>query len=1217
MAKLLFRYRSVLCVLIFTVISISCGSPEHPEGLAKAGGGNGPVIIFDPLAKPVPEIPFPNDLATVLDESTITGRRINISTEASTEVERDVRRSLNTLDGFGTYSPISLRFDAPLDLSTVNENDIIVVQTVGPRVGHSPRLDLGKGFFPLIWQPDRPWWPHDPYANANNVVMDPANMADLDGDTVAEFVDFYEFATNTLIIRPITPLDEASRYAVVILRDVRGLNGEPVRSPFEYINHTMQTNDLQPLIPILQQRGIPLEKVAFCWSFTTQSVTSDWLRIWNGLNGSGPLAYLASWFPPLIRPTDLKFPGDGDGNNYTIDAQWFEPIIKTVAGLIGEDDYVAIADFRYVDYFVFGTFESPSFFYHLNFGHPLYTPAVYFDPDKLSGAKPVDRLTVTWMLTVPKDEDRGVDGCQDSEHPFGCADWEEAGAKGADDGFGFAGIDDNEDGYVDDRGEYLWQGSDDVPDPAGDNYNPNDPVCQALVASNDLCVPPSALHCTQGNKRLDYDCGPDLKPGIAGVDDDGNTIVDDITEFGTPGSDDGASEDANGDGRLNTPPFPVAFYGHGHTSSRVESIGFAGPMAMAGIALFGMDNFGHGPMTEFGNLDKFLREFLISMGFYIYTVCDASLPPPCGLMYDPDPATPGLMELLYADLNGDKVVDINDVLNKTVDQILTETFHLPLFAVLGTEGRAYDIDGDTIPDSGDIFWTANILQTRDLVRQTAIDWLQFVRVVDNFGTRASFDWNGDTIADIDGDFNFDGQYDLGGPTNINTRGHFYFGSSLGGIMGDINMGMNPRMVVGAPVAGAGGLPDVVPRSHQRSATEPVMLQMCGPVIVGTYDNVVKGRATLTFNDDPLSQAFGHIYLPDNGRVQVRNLSNGEVKLVTAKCHESNPTCGPGEAVNFSIGIAADIGDTLEITSLDDISGPVRSTVIVQSKYKGHGLQRNSPDLRRFIALAQWAIERGDPINLAPHYFTNENGLPLPGFPDKAVLQINTTGDQNVPINTGNSIATAAGLWTYDQAIWLINKGVNLGYVPPPYAPTSQYIVPIFDPEDVDDDDLKCGWAATDPRCTDDPPFQTPLPPVPSGTSGRVSAVRLPYVDERAHHAFALPVPSDRNHGIDWGVYMANQIVYYFASDGTCVIDDPWELHSAPYIDPGPNGVLESVPQGDDKIRTVRVVKTLGLNPCNYPFPTKQIITTGPNWQIDSPALVDDVIVNYNKLYRGP
>ncbi len=92
-------------------------------------------------------------------------------------------------------------------------------------------------------------------------------MADLDGDTVAEFVDFYEFATNTLIIRPITPLDEASRYAVVILRDVKGLNGEPVRSPFEYINHTMQTNDLQPLIPILQQRGIPLENVAFCWSF--------------------------------------------------------------------------------------------------------------------------------------------------------------------------------------------------------------------------------------------------------------------------------------------------------------------------------------------------------------------------------------------------------------------------------------------------------------------------------------------------------------------------------------------------------------------------------------------------------------------------------------------------------------------------------------------------------------------------------------------------------------------------------------------------------------------------------------------------------------------------------------------------------------------------------------------------------------------------------------
>ena len=48
----------------------------------------GPAVVWDIEAKPLPEIPLPNDSATRLDASSTTGRRLNISEDASTELER-------------------------------------------------------------------------------------------------------------------------------------------------------------------------------------------------------------------------------------------------------------------------------------------------------------------------------------------------------------------------------------------------------------------------------------------------------------------------------------------------------------------------------------------------------------------------------------------------------------------------------------------------------------------------------------------------------------------------------------------------------------------------------------------------------------------------------------------------------------------------------------------------------------------------------------------------------------------------------------------------------------------------------------------------------------------------------------------------------------------------------------------------------------------------
>jgi hypothetical protein len=539
----------------------------------------------------------------------------------------------------------------------------------------------------------------------------------------------------------------------------------------------------------------------------------------------------------------------------------------------------------------------------------------------------------------------------------------------------------------------------------------------------DPCVPAVSFKCTEGNGRLDYDCGPDLEPGIAGVDDDNNGVIDDITEFGAASSDDGVSEDANGDGRLNTPPFPVTLYGHGLTMGSIEVIGFVSAMNRFGTALISMDAFGHGPMGAFAKLDREIKNLLVGMGVDMNEVCtNAPLSPNCQVVLD-------FTGIIGVDLNGDGVIDDNDIAGKSIEGIVEDFFSVGFMKIISKDGRGYDLDGDGYLDSGRISFNANILQTRDILRQTAVDYMQLARIVDNFGTWTAQDFNGDGTADLAGDFNADGQYDMGGPTDVNTRGHFYMGSSLGGINGSIGLAVNPRMVVGAPVSGGGGMVDIIIRGSDRAATDPVFSQVAGTIVVGDYDGI-DGRATLTFNNDNPSQAFGFIDLPDFGRVQVTNLVNGESNIVTGKCEDpADVSCAAGSAVNFSIGIPADVGDVIEVRSLDNPPGSGQSVFYALARYHGFGVHRNTPDFRRYLGMGQMIIEKSDPATLSRNYFINDRGGPLPGHPEKAALIINTPGDQNVPLNTGNAIATGAGLWTMDQAQPILDNGLNIGFVP--------------------------------------------------------------------------------------------------------------------------------------------------------------------------------------------
>ena len=136
------------------------GCVPSQEGLRPTPSGSGPVVFIDWEAEPLPEIPFPNDLASRVDPSSPTGLRLNFSEEAPTQTERDLRARANELSGFGIYAPITVRFDAPLDLDALlsrhgHHDDqaddavyLVDVSPGSPELGQAVLLDIGGGRFP-------------------------------------------------------------------------------------------------------------------------------------------------------------------------------------------------------------------------------------------------------------------------------------------------------------------------------------------------------------------------------------------------------------------------------------------------------------------------------------------------------------------------------------------------------------------------------------------------------------------------------------------------------------------------------------------------------------------------------------------------------------------------------------------------------------------------------------------------------------------------------------------------------------------------------------------------------------------------------------------------------------------------------------------------------------------------------------------------------------
>lgn len=449
----------LLC-LIVSVSSLRCASNIEPYGLFKTVQTGGPQIKFDLDAEPLPEIPLPNDLATRLDPTSITKRRVNVSMIAPTHLESTVRGKVNHLSGFATYAPITVSFTKLLDLDDLIkrhqknrnfEDDAVYLVNINPkspRFGKPVKLDMGRGNFPLALERPSNYFDHDPHDGQINLLFETRNETDinnngkfdpeddLDHDGVQDkpnvhpegadpkdgLLTFYEKQTNTLIMRPVMPLEPESTYAVILTTRLRGADGTSIQSPFSFVNHTRQTLDLQPLVEkdILKNLGLTDKDVAFAWTFTTQSTTRDLKDLRDGLYGHGPFSALADKYPAnltKLHPLTNQEKAEG-GKVWILKGEVFREALRPLASLVlpgsAKAQVALLNSMEHIDYVVSGEFNTPYFLAardtkgNVVTGDKVLGPNIIpdsktiFDIDRNTGRMVVGDNAVTWWCAVPK-----------------------------------------------------------------------------------------------------------------------------------------------------------------------------------------------------------------------------------------------------------------------------------------------------------------------------------------------------------------------------------------------------------------------------------------------------------------------------------------------------------------------------------------------------------------------------------------------------------------------------------------------------------------------------------------------------------------------------------------------------------------------------------------------------------------------------------------------
>ncbi len=381
------------------LILLSCATA--PQGLRLTPAGDGAVVRIDWDAEPLPDIPFPNDLATRPDPTSRTGLRVNVPTAATIEAETEAREKLNQMSGFGVYAPITVAFegrldldilwdrhggDERLDLSRLDDDAVYIIDVTpdSPTYGQPVELDLGEGRYPYDACDSARYFPNDPRADQpsvvfetfdedlngdgvldwgedtdNDGVLDKPNVHPEGGDARDDLLVWYELQSDTLILRPVVPLRERTTYAVVLTSRLVDENHQPIRSPWPWVNHTAQTPALEPLNESLPALGLGVDDVAFAWTFTTGDVTGDLVDMHEASLGEGPYGWLTDEIPPAIHTAQPTWDAPG-AEGFNLPVQEVMTALVDLGQFDPVDAAVVLANYEaFGDRIVGGVFTTP------------------------------------------------------------------------------------------------------------------------------------------------------------------------------------------------------------------------------------------------------------------------------------------------------------------------------------------------------------------------------------------------------------------------------------------------------------------------------------------------------------------------------------------------------------------------------------------------------------------------------------------------------------------------------------------------------------------------------------------------------------------------------------------------------------------------------------------------------------------------------------------
>ncbi len=1001
MSHLRSMFRVLALATPLAIAAAGGGCDERaPLDFGRTPDGPGAAVRYDLAHTPLPDIPLPIDTATWADPTSRTGLRVNASLTAPTEIERDARNRFDQLEGWGTFAPITVSFDldlvgdqprkvsqAAIDLVNVRarhqgddyEFSDDAVYLINLETGVPVPLDIGNGNFQYTLKRLDRYWANDTRVTERNLIFETfdesahgsvdaaaftaAMDTDFDGvldvpnldepytcpdpDPVCDdarnpsygdatcvdkrrvrdrciadhLLTFYERETDTLILRPLLPMDEMTKYAVVLTDRLVDANGDAVKSPFSHVYHASQRTVAARVAKILSDpalaayygdlSGTSIARVAFTWGFTTQPTVDDLKRLRDGLYGQGPFARFAAQFPPTMevqrgvgQATDLDEgaidpPGWEQSpacsaqsqNLYVVKVDAIKDTLKlAVEQLFGEaggpDVELLLRSFEHIDSIVIGTYRVP---FLLEGGPTNANPKAAFNLDYLTGQGEVHEDVVQFWLVVPKE---------------------------------------------------------------------------------------TAAH---------------------------------------------------------QQPFDVNIYGHGYTGNFLELVFYGGNLAQHGLATVGINAMGHS--LDFGDFGTEQIAKGIFSGGCVGPLADAIL---MGRARDLDrdgrPDSGG-------DFWSSYLFHTRDAVRQSV---LDHIQLVRLFRAFGTgEGRM-------------------------TCRTEATGW--------GSPSDAPCDVNADGTAEVAGDFDGNGVPDVGGPDALYGTWGESLGGILSGIHGaidayvtsaspgsggggltDIGVRSFQGGVIEAVLLRIWGPLIVTVPSEERDPCDGTLSQngectVCQPGEVSLRWVMPDTNDTGELEIDCLSPAdiqdtTVFIYNQDNAELRCARVDGGlrfrvgvpttegdhvivgfyDGKDVVEDYDSCRPTVPEGtlprtEITAYGAGRfpKGQVNLTDTETCQHDTCGMFQGLFFGQGQplaapAEGYGQIRQTPSLRRFIQLAQVALEPGDPISFAPFYAVKPMTDPFGAvISSHAVLTVNTIGDMNVPLNAGIAFARATGALPFFQ-----------------------------------------------------------------------------------------------------------------------------------------------------------------------------------------------------------